>query len=65
MRHAVCDCRGGRAIRRDHALKAFKRFTGTKNLVAIPNITHYGIYFEAHRQAQTLALEWFDKNLKP
>jgi len=46
-------------------LKAFKRFTGTKNLVAIPNITHYGIYFEAHRQAQTLALEWFDKNLKP
>jgi hypothetical protein len=50
---------------RAHALKAFERFTGTKNLVAIPNITHYGIFFEAHRQAQKLALEWFDKNLKP
>jgi hypothetical protein len=33
--------------------------------VVIPNITHYGIYYEAHQQAQKLALEWFDKYLKP
>jgi dienelactone hydrolase len=50
---------------KDHALKAYARFTGTKNLVVIPNIAHYGIYFEAHAQAQKLAIEWFDKHLKP
>lgn len=50
---------------RDHALKAYQRFTGAKNLVVIPNIKHYGIYFEAHQQAQKLAIEWFDKYLKP
>jgi hypothetical protein len=49
---------------KDHALKAYQRFTGAKNLVTIPNITRYGIYFEAHQQAQKLALEWFDKYLK-
>lgn len=48
----------------DHALKAYQRFAGAKNLVVIPNITHYGIYFEAHQQAQKLAVEWFDKYLK-
>jgi len=50
---------------KDHALKAYQRFNGTKNLVVIPNITHYGIYFEAHQQAQKLAIEWFDRHLKP
>jgi hypothetical protein len=50
---------------KDHALKAFERFAGTKKLVVIPNITHYGIYFKAHQQAQKLAIEWFDKYLKP
>jgi dienelactone hydrolase len=50
---------------KDHALKAYQRFNGVKNLVVIPNITHYGIYFAAHEQAQKLAIEWFDKHLKP
>jgi uncharacterized protein len=49
---------------RDHAIKAYQRFTGRKNLVEIPGITHYGIYLEAHQQAQRLAIEWFDKYLK-
>jgi hypothetical protein len=49
----------------DHAIKAYQRFTGTKRLVEIPKITHYGVYLEAHAQAQKLALEWFDKYLKP
>jgi len=49
----------------DHALKAYQRFNGTKNLVVIPKITHYGIYFEAHRQALKLAVDWFDRHLKP
>jgi pimeloyl-ACP methyl ester carboxylesterase len=31
---------------RDHAIKAFGRVTGPKNLVTIPNITHFGIYRE-------------------
>ena len=49
---------------REHALKAYQRFTGTKNLVVIPDITHYGIYLQAHQQAQKLAINWFDKHLK-
>jgi dienelactone hydrolase len=49
---------------RDHAIKAYQRFTGRKNLVEIPGITHYGIYLEAHQQAQKLAIEWFDRYLK-
>jgi uncharacterized protein len=55
MRHAVRDRREGGAIR---------RATGPKNLVIIPKITHYGIYFGAHEQAQKLALAWFNKYLK-
>lgn len=49
---------------RDHALKAYERAAGPKNLVVIPKITHYGIYLEAHDQAQKLAIAWFDKYLK-
>ncbi len=49
---------------RDHALKAYQLFKGTKNFVEIPKITHYGIYLEAHDQAQKLALDWFNKTLK-
>jgi uncharacterized protein len=48
----------------DHALKAHRDFKGVKNLVTIPGIKHYGIYYEARRQAQQLAIEWFDKHLK-
>ena len=32
---------------RDHAIKAHALATGVKNLVTLPNITHYSIYREA------------------
>jgi len=50
---------------RDNALKAYPKVQGPKNLVTIPNITHYGIYREARAQAFQLAVAWFDKYLKP
>jgi len=50
---------------RDHAIKAHHRHQGPKRLINIPNITHYGIYYEARKQAQQLAREWFDLHLKP
>jgi dienelactone hydrolase len=50
---------------RDHAIKAYGRVMGPKNLVTIPNITHYGIYGSARAEAFKLALAWFDKYLKP
>ncbi len=49
---------------KDHALKAYALVKGPKNLVTIPNITHYGIYGEARVQTHKLAQEWFDKYLK-
>jgi dienelactone hydrolase len=49
---------------RDHAIKAHERHSGPKRLVNIPRIKHYGIYFEARKQAQQLAVEWFDQHLK-
>jgi dienelactone hydrolase len=50
---------------KDHGIKAHQRAKGPKNLVTVPNITHYGIYSQARQQAQKLAVEWFDKHLKP
>jgi uncharacterized protein len=49
---------------KDHGLKAYERATGPKKLVTIPKIKHYGIYLEARKQAQQLALDWFDVHLK-
>jgi pimeloyl-ACP methyl ester carboxylesterase len=49
---------------RDHGIKAHERAKGPKKLVTIPNITHYGIYREARKQAVKLAIEWFDMHLK-
>jgi uncharacterized protein len=49
---------------KDHGIKAFERAKGPKQIVTIPKITHYGIYKEAHEQAQKLALEWYDTHLK-
>ncbi|MEO8025291.1 MAG: alpha/beta fold hydrolase [Bryobacteraceae bacterium] len=49
---------------KDHALKAFARHKGPKNLITVPNITHYGIYTEARLKAQAAAIAWFDKYLK-
>lgn len=48
---------------RNHGIKAYERAKGPKNLVIIPKIMHYGIYYEARLQAQKLALEWFGKHL--
>jgi dienelactone hydrolase len=49
---------------KDHAIKAHERARGSKRLVTIPKITHYGIYEEARPQAQQLAIEWYDTHLK-
>jgi len=49
---------------RNHAILAHDRFKGTKRLITIPKIKHYGIYYEARVEAQKLALEWFNSHLK-
>jgi len=49
---------------KDHALLAHQRATGVKKLVTIKGIKHYGIYSEKRREAQQLALDWFDEHLK-
>jgi dienelactone hydrolase len=48
----------------DHGVLAYERAVGPKKLVTVPKIKHYGIYMEARKQAQQLALEWFDEHLK-
>lgn len=50
---------------RNHAILAHERFEGVKRLITVPKIKHYGIYYEARDEAQRLALEWFEKHLKP
>jgi len=32
--------------------------------VIVPNIKHYGIYLEARKKAQELAIAWYDEHLK-
>jgi pimeloyl-ACP methyl ester carboxylesterase len=50
---------------KDHAKLAYDRMPGTKKkYVALPNITHYGVYRELREQAIKLAIEWFDQYLK-
>jgi dienelactone hydrolase len=50
---------------KDHAKLAYDRMPGTKKkYVSVPNIKHYGIYFEQRQQAIKLAIEWFDQYLK-
>ncbi|MBC55256.1 MAG: hypothetical protein CMQ34_15620 [Gammaproteobacteria bacterium] len=49
---------------REHAMLAHERHQGPKNLVVIPDISHYGIYRQAWQQANELALAWFDEHLK-
>ena len=48
---------------RDHAIKAHALATGVKNLVTLPNITHYNIYREEREQVQKLAIDWFNEHL--
>jgi pimeloyl-ACP methyl ester carboxylesterase len=48
----------------EHAIAAYKRYSGPKNLVVIPGISHYDVYGKARKQAHELARTWFDKYLK-
>jgi hypothetical protein len=50
---------------KDHAFLAHERIPHqNKKYVAIPNITHYGIYTTERERAIKLAIEWFDQYLK-
>ena len=49
---------------KDHGIKAHERATGPKKLVIVPKIKHYGIYMEARKEAQQLAIAWYDEHLK-
>jgi uncharacterized protein len=50
---------------KDHAKLAYDRMAGTKKkYVVVPNILHYGIYFQERELAMKLAIEWFDQYLK-
>jgi pimeloyl-ACP methyl ester carboxylesterase len=49
---------------REHGILAHERAKGPKKLVILPGLTHYDIYLKARKEAQKLALEWFDKYLK-
>ncbi len=49
---------------REHGILAHERAKGPKKLVIIPKITHYGVYLGARKQAQQLAIDWFDEHLK-
>ena len=48
---------------KEHGILAHARFQGTKKLVVVPKIKHYGIYNEARAEAQKLALDWFKDHL--
>lgn len=49
-----------------NGIKALERHKGPKNLVTIPDIDHYGIYYvlEARNQSNKLAIAWFDRYVK-
>lgn len=48
----------------EHGILAYKNHRGPKNLVIIPDTTHYDIYRKARAEAHRLALAWFDKHLR-
>jgi hypothetical protein len=49
---------------RRNAILAYERSEGVKKLITIPDIKHYGIYFEARARAQKEAVAWYEENLK-
>jgi dienelactone hydrolase len=49
---------------KEHGILAYFRAKGPKKLVVLPGLKHYDIYLKARKEAQQLALEWFDKYLK-
>ena len=48
---------------KEHAIAAFSRAKGIKELVTVKDIKHYGIYAEKREEAQRLAIDWFRKHL--
>ena len=48
----------------EHAIAAYKRYRGPKNLVTIKGTSHYDIYGKAREESHYLALAWFNKFLK-
>ena len=51
---------------KDNGILAYQRARGPKNLVTIPEITHYGVYIipAVRQRARDLAIAWFDRYLK-
>jgi dienelactone hydrolase len=49
---------------KEHAILAHQRAGGVKKLVTVKGIKHYGIYYEKRKEAQQLALDWFNQHLK-
>ena len=49
---------------KDHAILAHERANGVKKLVTLKGIKHYGVYYEKRKEAQQLAIDWFDEHLK-
>ncbi len=49
---------------KEHGILAHSKAKGPKKLVIVPEIKHYGIYREAKKQAQKLAIDWYDEHLK-
>ena len=49
---------------KEHGILAHSRAPEPRKLVIVPEIKHYGIYREAKKQAQKLAIEWYDEHLK-
>jgi uncharacterized protein len=49
----------------DHAKLAYDRMAGAKKkYVSVPDITHYGIYYQARNQTIKMAIGWFNEYLK-
>ncbi len=51
---------------KDNGILAYERAKGPKNLVTIPDITHYGVYANpaVRQKVRDLAIAWFDRYLK-
>ena len=49
---------------KEHGILAHSKAKGPRKLVIIPEIKHYGIYREAKKQAQELAIAWYDEHMK-
>jgi dienelactone hydrolase len=49
---------------KQHGILAHERAKGPKKLVIVPKIQHYGIYTVARKQAQQMAIDWYNEHLK-